>query len=102
MATTTFLHLPTPIGVLTLVAGDNGLQRIDFPPPRPPPAGQDWTEGSTEARPGIADHAVGRVLQRLRAAVVQQHRQQALLHLGRGHGIYRFVAPQVIEEEDTE
>ena len=45
--TTTFMHMDTPIGVLTLAADDAGLRRIDFPPPRPPPAGEDWREGST-------------------------------------------------------
>ncbi|MBJ6979664.1 MULTISPECIES: methylated-DNA--[protein]-cysteine S-methyltransferase [unclassified Luteimonas] len=48
MPSTTFMHLDTPIGVLTLVADDTGLRRIDFPPPRPPPPGQDWTEGSND------------------------------------------------------
>jgi methylated-DNA-[protein]-cysteine S-methyltransferase len=44
--TTRYLHLDSPIGTLTLAADDAGLRRIDFPPPRPPPAGVDWQEGS--------------------------------------------------------
>ncbi len=43
---TRYLHLDSPIGILTLAADDDGLRRIDFPPPRPPPAGADWHEGS--------------------------------------------------------
>jgi methylated-DNA-[protein]-cysteine S-methyltransferase len=43
---TRYLHLDSPIGILTLAADDAGLRRIDFPPPRPPPAGADWQEGS--------------------------------------------------------
>ncbi|MGY1459239.1 MULTISPECIES: methylated-DNA--[protein]-cysteine S-methyltransferase [unclassified Luteimonas] len=42
------MHMDTPIGVLTLAADDIGLCRIDFPPPRPPPAGDGWLEGSNE------------------------------------------------------
>ena len=48
MGNTTFMHMPTPIGVLTLAADDEGLRRIDFPPPRPPPAGGDWREGDSD------------------------------------------------------
>ena len=48
MDTTTFMRIDTPIGVLTLAADASGLCRIDFPPPRPPPAVQSWTEGSNE------------------------------------------------------
>lgn len=43
---TRYLHLDSPIGILTLAADDDGLRRIDFPPPRPLPAGADWHEGS--------------------------------------------------------
>lgn len=43
---TRYLHLDSPIGILTLAADDDGLRRIDFPPPRPPAAGADWQEGS--------------------------------------------------------
>lgn len=46
--TTTYTRMETPIGVLTLAADDDGLRRIDFPPPRPPPAGEDWREGSND------------------------------------------------------
>ena len=46
--TTTFMRMDTPIGVLTLAADATGLRRIDFPPPRPPPAGQAWIEGSND------------------------------------------------------
>src|SRR5690606_19976580 len=48
MDTTTFMRMDTPIGVLTLAADAGGLRRIDFPPPRPPPAGQSWIEGSND------------------------------------------------------
>jgi methylated-DNA-[protein]-cysteine S-methyltransferase len=44
--TTVYQHFDTPIGVLTLAADDSGLLRIDFPPPRLPPAGATWREGS--------------------------------------------------------
>lgn len=44
--TLVYQHFDTPIGVLTLAADDTGLQRIDFPPPRLPPAGSAWREGS--------------------------------------------------------
>ena len=40
-----FTRLETPIGILTLAADDGGLRRIDFPPPRPPPADAGWREG---------------------------------------------------------
>jgi methylated-DNA-[protein]-cysteine S-methyltransferase len=46
--TTLFIRMDTPIGVLTLAADDDGLRRIDFPPPRPPPAGEDWREGNND------------------------------------------------------
>ena len=39
------------------------------------------------------------MLQRTDARAILQHRQQALLHLGRGHGPDGLVAPQVVEEE---
>lgn len=38
-------RMETPIGILTLVADDDGLHRIDFPPPSPPPTGEEWIEG---------------------------------------------------------
>ena len=39
-AAITCMRMDTPIGVLTLAADDAGLCHIDFPPPRPPPAGE--------------------------------------------------------------
>ena len=48
MDTMTFMRMDTPIGVLTLAADATGLRRVDFPPPRQPPAGQSWIEGSND------------------------------------------------------
>ena len=45
---TIFTRMDSPIGVLTLAADGEGLRRIDFPPPRPPPAGEAWIEGDSE------------------------------------------------------
>lgn len=62
--TTTYMRLDTPIGVLTLAADEHGLRRIDFPPPRPPPAGEDWREGSNgvllEARHQLDEYFAGK------------------------------------------
>jgi methylated-DNA-[protein]-cysteine S-methyltransferase len=61
---TVYQHLDTPIGVLTLAADDSGLQRIDFPPPRLPPAGSAWREGSNavlvETRKQLEEYFAGR------------------------------------------
>jgi methylated-DNA-[protein]-cysteine S-methyltransferase len=61
---TTFMRMDTPIGVLTLAADEEGLRRIDFPPPRPPPAGEAWVEGSNgvldEARRQLEEYFAGR------------------------------------------
>ena len=37
--------MDSPIGILTLVADDQGLCSIDFPPPESPPPGKQWQEG---------------------------------------------------------
>lgn len=39
--------LDSPVGPLRLAAADDGLRRIEFPPPRPlsPPPGETWREG---------------------------------------------------------
>ena len=39
------------------------------------------------------------MLQRAGAAGVLQHGQQTLLHVWRGHGVHRFVAPQVVQKK---
>ena len=61
--TLVYQHIDTPIGVLTLAADDSGLQRIDFPPPRHPPAGSAWREGSNaviaEARRQLDEYFAG-------------------------------------------
>ena len=44
---TTWTRMETPIGVLTLAADADGLCRVDFPPPRPPPADAGWREGDS-------------------------------------------------------
>ena len=63
MDTTTFMRMDTPIGVLTLAADATGLRRIDFPPPRPPPAGETWIEGGNdvlhEARRQLEEYFAG-------------------------------------------
>ncbi len=63
MGSIRFMHMPTPIGVLTLAADDDGLRRIDFPPPRTPPADDDWTEGDSdvlrEARRQLDEYFAG-------------------------------------------
>jgi len=60
---TTFMRMDTPIGVLTLAADDEGLRRIDFPPPHQSPPGDDWREGSTdvllEARRQLEEYFAG-------------------------------------------
>ncbi|MEN1972130.1 methylated-DNA--[protein]-cysteine S-methyltransferase [Luteimonas sp. MJ204] len=43
-----FLHMDTPIGVLTLAADNDGLRRIDFPPPHGAPPGDGWQKGSSD------------------------------------------------------
>ena len=62
-AAITCMRMDTPIGVLTLAADDAGLCHIDFPPPRPPPAGERWIEGDNdvllEARRQLDDYFAG-------------------------------------------
>src|SRR5690606_8085650 len=43
----TWCFLDSPVGPLRLAAADDGLRRIEFPPPRPlsPPPGETWREG---------------------------------------------------------
>src|SRR5690606_587155 len=43
-----FLQTDTPIGVLTLAADNDGLRRIDFPPPHGPLPGNGWQKGSND------------------------------------------------------
>ena len=61
--TITFLRMDTPIGVLTLAADEDGLWRIDFPPPHQAPPGDDWREGSNavlvEARRQLGEYFEG-------------------------------------------
>ena len=61
--TITFLRMDTPIGVLTLAADEDGLNRIDFPPPHQAPRGDDWREGSNavlvEARRQLREYFDG-------------------------------------------
>lgn len=61
--TITFLRMDTPIGVLTLAADEDGLQRIDFPPPHQAAPGDDWREGSNavlvEARRQLSEYFEG-------------------------------------------
>ncbi len=59
MRPVTFTRMESPIGTLTLAAGDSGLRQINFPHNgRPAPLGPDWQEDS----PAFAE-----VLRQLRA-----------------------------------
>ena len=61
MTTTLFMRMDSPIGVLTLAADEDGLRRIDFPPP--PPARAGWSEGSNavllQARQQLEEYFAG-------------------------------------------
>lgn len=63
MSSITFMRMDTPIGTLTLAADADGLRRIDFPPPRPPPADEEWIEGESrvllQARRQLEEYFAG-------------------------------------------
>lgn len=63
MSSITFMRMDTPIGTLTLAADADGLRRIDFPPPRSPPADEEWIEGESrvllQARRQLEEYFAG-------------------------------------------